>query len=132
VIGSIITLISFAIGALVISWLGRTLFKAEVSFEELVRTLGLAYVWNVVGFFGILGAIPGLNCLVGIGSLAAAIAGLVSWFIAAKEALDLDWVETIVTVIVGWIVIFLGSLAAGAVIGLLGWGVETTRGIFGF
>ena len=35
----------------------------------------------------------------------AFIAGLVAWFIAAKEALDLEWGQTILTVIIGWLVI---------------------------
>ena len=53
IVGTIFAVIGFAVGAWVINWVGRTFFKAEVTFEEVVRTLGLAYVWNVVGFIGI-------------------------------------------------------------------------------
>ena len=53
VVGTIFAVIGFAVGALVINWVGRTVFKAEVTFDELVRTLGLAYVWQVVGVLGI-------------------------------------------------------------------------------
>ena len=80
----------FALGAFVLSWLGQKLYKAEVDFGEMVRVLGLAYVWNLVGLIGILGFIPFLGCLLAPLVFVAAIAGLVSWLFAAKEALDLD------------------------------------------
>ena len=69
ILGTILDIIGFTAGAWVISWLGRALFQADVSFEELVRTLGLAYVWRVVGLLGILGLIPVLNCLVALVSI---------------------------------------------------------------
>jgi hypothetical protein len=119
--GTIFAVLGFAVGCFVISWAGKTFFNAEVTFEELVRTLGLAYVWNVIGFLGIIGAVsPGLACAVGPLSLVAGIAGLVSWFIAAKEALDLEWPQTIGTVVIGWIASFFISLIAGAILGVFG------------
>ncbi|MBC7225239.1 MAG: hypothetical protein H5T59_13375, partial [Anaerolineae bacterium] len=54
ILGTVGVVIAFALGAFVVAWVGRTLFNADVTFEELVRTLGLAYVWNVVGVIGIL------------------------------------------------------------------------------
>ena len=65
VVGTIFVAIGFAVGAFIINWVGRTVFNAEVTFDELVRTLGLAYVWNIVGVLGVLGAFsPALLCLV--------------------------------------------------------------------
>jgi len=119
--GTIFAVGGFALGAFVISWAGKTFFEADVSFEEVVRTLGLAYVWNVVGFLGIIGlAGPGLACVSGPIVFLASIAGLVSWFFAAKEALDLEWPQTIGTVIIGWVVSLVVSLIAGAILGLFG------------
>ena len=64
VVGTIFAVIGFAVGALVISWVGRSVFKADVTFEELVRTLGLAYVWQVVGVIGIISAFSvALSCV---------------------------------------------------------------------
>jgi hypothetical protein len=85
VVGTVVAVIAFAVGAFVINWVGRTVFDADVTFEELVRTLGLAYVWNVVGVIGVLAVIsPTLVCLLMPVSLAAWILGLISWFVATK------------------------------------------------
>jgi hypothetical protein len=108
IVGAILTAVfavgGFALSCFLISWIGKALFNAETDFNELVRTLGLAYVWNVIGFLGILGLFSqGLSCLTSLPRFAAWIAGLVAWIIAAKEALDLEWGETIVTILLGWI-----------------------------
>jgi hypothetical protein len=133
VVGMIVTLVAFAFGVWVISWVGRSLFNADVTFDELVRTLGLAYVWNVVGIIGIIASFStALSCVLAPVQIAAALLGLIAWFIAAKEALDLDWVQTIITVIVGWVVMALISfVAGGAIIGALGLGAAVARGILG-
>jgi hypothetical protein len=119
--GAIFAVAGFALGAFVISWAGKTFFNAETSFEEMVRVLGLAYVWNVVSFLGILALLgPALTCVSGPVTFLAAIAGLVAWFIAAKEALDLEWPQTIGTVIIGWVVTLVVTMIAGAVLGIFG------------
>jgi hypothetical protein len=121
VVATIFAIIGFAVGAFIVNWVGRVVFNAEVTFEELIRTLGLAYVWNVVGVVGVLaGFSDALSCLLAPALFVAWIAGLISWFVAAKEALDLEWVQTIVTVILGWIALFVIMLIAGVVLGLLG------------
>jgi hypothetical protein len=61
----------------------------------------------------------------------AALATIIAWLVAAKEALDLDWVQTIVTVILGWLALFVIMLISGAVLGLLGLGAASIAGIFG-
>jgi len=119
--GTIFALAGFAVGAFIINWAGKTFFNADVTFEEMVRTLGLAYVWNIIGFLGIVGLIsPGLACVTGPISFIAGIAGLVSWFIAAKEALDLEWPQTIGTVVIGWVASLIISLVATAILGIFG------------
>lgn len=52
-IGTFFTVIAFAVATFVIAWIGKSMFSAEVTFDEMVRTLGLAYVWNAVGVLGI-------------------------------------------------------------------------------
>ncbi len=119
--GTIFAVVGFAVGAFIISWAGKTFFNADVTFEEMVRTLGLAYVWNIIGFLGIIGLVsPGLVCMVGPIGFIAGIAGLVSWFIAAKEALDLEWPQTIGTVLIGWVASIVISLVATAILGVFG------------
>ncbi len=100
ILSIILSLLGFALGAYVMAWVGKALFQADVTYEELVRTLGLAYVWRF------LGVVPVLNCIVWIFIIAA-------WFIAVREALDLDTGQTIITVIIGGLVsAFVSSMAA--------------------
>ena len=131
VVGTIFAVIGFAVGAFVINWVGRALFKADVTFEEMVRTLGLAYVWNVVGVIGILSALSGaLSCVLAPIMVIATILMVVAWFVAAKEALDLEWLETVVTVVLGWVALFIITLISGLVLGILGVGAATIGGLF--
>jgi hypothetical protein len=44
----------------------------------------------------------------------------VAWAIAAKEALDLDWGKTIITIIVGFIVVWIIAAIAGMILAALG------------
>ncbi len=121
VTGTIFAVLGFGVGCFIISWAGKTFFEADVTFEEMVRTLGLAYVWNVVGFLSIIAlAAPGLACITGPIAFLAGIAGLVAWFIAAKEALDLEWPQTIGTVVIGWVASFIVSLIAGLILSIFG------------
>ena len=132
-VGTIFSVIGFAVGALVINWVGSAVFKAEVSFDKLVRTLGLAFVWQIVGVFGILSVISTtLSCVLAPVMFIAAIATIVAWFIAAKEALDLEWLQTIVTVILGGIALFVITLLAGLILGMLGFGAAALGGLLGF
>jgi hypothetical protein len=132
VVGTIFAVIGFAVGAFVVNWVGRTVFNADVTFEELVRTLGLAYVWNIVGIVGILANFSdALACLLAPVTFIAWILGLISWFVATKEALDLEWVQTIVTVILGWLALFVVILIGGVVLGMLGLTAAAVGGLIG-
>lgn len=121
VVGAAVSVAGFALDAFIISWLGKALFKADVTFDEMVRTLGLAQIWGLAGVLGVVGAVvPLLGCITAPIACIAAILGLVSWFIAAQEALDLDTGQTAITVIVGWIASFfvtgfIGGLVLAAV-----------------
>ena len=132
IVGTAVNVLAFAVGAYVIAWVGKAMFQAQVTFEEMVRTLGLAYVWNGVGFIGVLAAfLPLLACILTPVICLAAIMGLVSWFIATQEALDLDTTSTAITVVIGWVVTFVVSLAGGFVRGLLGFAGSSLMSAFG-
>ena len=119
----------FALSAFVISWAGKQFFQADVDFGEMVRVLGLAYVWNVIGVIGILGFIPFLACILAPLVFVAAIAGLISWLFACKEALDLDWVPTIIVLVIGWVIGFIVTAIAGVIVGVLGVGAAVGAGM---
>ncbi|HWQ82989.1 MAG TPA: YIP1 family protein [Anaerolineales bacterium] len=130
-VGTIFSVIGFGISAFVISWVGVNVFKAQTNFEEVVRTTGLAFVWTAVGVLGILGALASvLACITGPIQFAAWIAGLVAAIFAIKEALDLDWTSTIITVVIGWLVQLVIGLIAGLVLGILGISASGIMGIF--
>jgi hypothetical protein len=58
-----------------------------------------------------------IPCLGGLFGFAGAIWALVAGFIGVREALDLDTGKTIVTVIIGWVIIFIINLVIGGIIG---------------
>lgn len=132
VVATIFAILGFAVAAFITNAVGRALFNAEVTFEELVRTMGLAYVWNIVGIIGIVAAFSdALACVLTPIGCIAPLLGLASTLIAVKEALDLEWGQTIITVIVGWVVQFIIMLAAGMLMGLMGLTAGAAMGILG-
>jgi hypothetical protein len=132
VVGTVAAVIGFGVAAFVISLVGRAAFNADVNFDEMLRTLGLAYVWQVVGVIGIVGVLsPALDCVTAPALLVAGLLWLVASFVATKEALDLEWVQTIVTVIIGWLVFAAIVVGSGIVLGLLGLGAAGLGGLLG-
>ena len=129
IVSTILAVLGFAVGVLVINWLGRAVFHASVSFDELVRTLGLATVWQVIGVLGILATFSGaLSCVLVPIQVIAGILMIIAWFLAAKEALDLEWVQTIVTVILGWLAQFvITTVITGLLLGLFELGAAAVR-----
>jgi len=119
-IGWLTAIIAFAVAAAVMNWVGRAVFNAEVTFNELVRTMGLASVWTVVGVLGVFAAFStALSCLLGPAIVIAWLAMVVAWFVAVHEALDLGWGQTIITVIIGFIPWAIIMALAGVVMTLL-------------
>jgi hypothetical protein len=128
---AVFAIIGFAVAAFVIDLVGRTVFKAESSFTEVVRTVGLAYIWQIFGLLGILGAlVPLLLCVVGPVKFIAWILWVIAAFIAVKEALDLEWLQTIITVVLGWIAFFVVFAIGGLILGALGIAGAALFGLF--
>jgi len=119
-IGTLTAIAAFAIAAAVISWVGRGIYNAEVTFDELVRTMGLASIWTAVGVLGIIAAFSdALSCILGPVIVISWIALVVAWFVAVHEALDLTWGKTIITVIIGFIPWAIIMALTGVVLSLL-------------
>ena len=127
--GTVASVAGFAIAAYVITWVGKAVYQADVTFNEMVRTLGLAYVWRVIGALGVFGGF--LSCLLAPALIAAFVLGLIAWFVAAKEALDLEWGQTIITVVLGWLVMLAIAILTGLILGALGIGAYAIGSIFG-
>lgn len=121
IVGTIFVVVGFALSVWIISFVGRAVFNAEVTFNELVRTVGLAYVWQVVGVLGLLGNLSAaLGCIVAPALIAGVILWLVAAFFAAREALDLESLQTLITVFLGVIVWVVITVIASAVLLALG------------
>jgi hypothetical protein len=119
--GTVAAIAGFALAAFVISTLGKALFQADVNFEEMVRTLGLAYVWNIIGVVGIVGGIiPALGCILTPLLCVVPILQFISWFFAAQEALDLDTGQTLITIVLGVIAQWILVAIVGAIMGAMG------------
>ena len=119
-IGTLTAIAGFTIAATVINWIGRGIYNAEVTFEELVRTMGLASVWTTVGILGVIAAFSdALSCILGPAIVIAWIALVLAWFVAVHEALDLTWGKTIITVIIGFIPWAILMILTGVVLNLL-------------
>lgn len=119
-IGTFTAIAGFAIAAAVINWVGRGVYHAEVTFNELVRTMGLASVWTAVGVLGIIAAFSNaLSCILGPVIVISWIALVAAWFVAVHEALDLTWGKTIITVIIGFIPWAIIMALTGVVLSLL-------------
>ncbi len=128
---AIFAVLGFALACFVITWVGKTVFNTTASFDEVVRPLGLARVWHIVGVLGILALItPALGCVTGIFSLAAGVLGFIAWLIAVREALGLDWPQTIATVVLGMIVVVVVTVISGMVLSAFGLATAAVLGVF--
>jgi hypothetical protein len=117
VVGLVIGIAGFALFCFIAMFVANSVFKATTTFDEMVRTLGLAYIWNIVGVLNILLLISAFfGCITGLLGLAAMILWAVSGAFAIKETTSLDWTQTIVTIVIAiigyWIV---NAVVAGAV-----------------
>ena len=122
--GAGFAVLGFALAVFVIMWVGKTVFNTTASFDELARPLGLARIWHVVGVLGLLAFLsPALSCVAGIFNLAA-------WLWAVREALGLDWAQTITVVVMGMIVVVLVTVISASILGAFGLVTAAFTGIF--
>lgn len=129
IIGTVFAVAAFFVGVAIVEGIGRQAFNAEVTRGELVRTLGVASVWNAVGLVGVLAAIsPSLSGVVGAAQLAAFALGFAASHFAAKKALDLEWMPVVVTVVVAWVVSGIVLALAAVFLALFGLGGSRVLG----
>jgi hypothetical protein len=96
---------------------------------ELLRTLGYASgprVLSILTFIPCLGPLAGL-----VGAIWALVAGVV----AVRQALDFDTTKAILTVVIGWLAVFIVAILVSVVLGAgaagLGVGLNALRGLGG-
>ncbi len=131
-IGWLTAIAGFAVAAAVINWVGRSRYGSEVTFDKLVRTMGLASIWTAVGVLGIIAAFShALSVILGPVIVISWVALVVAWFVAVREALDLTWGKTIITVIIGFIPWAFIMVLAGVALSLLRLSANGFGSIFG-
>ncbi|MGD2176484.1 MAG: YIP1 family protein [Anaerolineae bacterium] len=114
IVALIIGVLNYYIWAYVTYFVGTQLFKADVDPGELLRVLGYASGPQVLS---ILRFIPCIGALI---SLAGSIWALVAGFIGTREALDLDTTKTLVTVVIGWVIVTVIGLIVLSILGVGG------------
>jgi len=107
----VFTVLGYYIWAFVTQWVGTNLFEGRADFGEVKRALGYAYTPQVLNVFSF---IPCLGALLG---LVTSIWTLVASFYASREALDLDSTKTIITLVIGWVIIMVISFVVAALLG---------------
>lgn len=104
--------VNYYIWGYITHFIGSSLFDATSDPGEVLRVLGYASGPRVLGFFSFIPCVGGLVGLVG------AIWALVAGFIGVREALDLDTVETLITVIIGWVLVMIITFAVSSILGI--------------
>ena len=88
---------------------------------------------KIVGVAGILaGLADALSSLLAPALVIGWVIPVISWFVAAKEALDLDLVQAVLTVTLGWLVFGSIMMLGSAVLSLIGLTARGVGSIFGF
>lgn len=114
IVNSAIGVANYYIWAYVTYYIGTNLFSGDADPGELLRVLGYA---SAPRLLGLLGFIPCIGWLI---ALAGAIWALVAAFYGVREALDLDTTETLITVILGWVVILIINSIVNRLFGFAG------------
>ena len=113
--GTLGAVLAFAIGSYAISYIGKTMFNAQVTFDEVIRTAGLASVWGIIGAVGVLGFLPALVCVLSPALLLAWLLSILAMFFALQEALDLETFQVIILVVIFFVTQIIVSGIVGAI-----------------
>ena len=108
-IGAVILIIGFFVVVFIIWGLGIFILKADNSFSQIVRILGLGYVWAVVGLLGLFALPEPLNDILDLIAAAALVLVLIAWLFGMKDAFNSGWLLTAIVVLVAWLV-FIGII----------------------
>jgi hypothetical protein len=120
----IMGIVNYYIWAYITYFVGTNLFEGRADPGELLRVIGYANGPRILSLFSF---VPCLGPMLGfVGGIWTLIAG----FIGVREALDLDTGKTLVTVIVGWIIVFIISIAVGLVLGIGALGLGAVTSVF--
>ncbi len=109
----VMAIVGYYIWAYVIQWVGAQFFQGKATAPELLRTLGFAYAPNALAVLSFIPCVGGLIALIG------AIWSLVCGFFAVRDAHQLDDGKTLLTVIIGWVIVMIVVAVVTGIVGLI-------------
>lgn len=115
-------IVGYYIWAYLTWFIGTRLFAGTAEPGELLRTLGYATAPRALG---VLSFIP---CAGAIIALVAGIWSLVAGIIAVREGLNFDTGKAIITVVIGWFVVFIIGALVATVLGVGAMGIGALTG----
>jgi len=92
------TFLGWIIWSVVTYFVGTTFFGGQATVGEMLRVIGFAFAPQILAI---------IPC---IGGLVGAIWSLVAGFVAVRQGLDLDDLKAALTIAIGFLVYFLGSI----------------------
>jgi len=113
-LGVVATAIGYYVWAYVVQFVGAQFFQGQATTPQLLRALGYAYApmaLNVLSF---------IPCVGGLLSLVGSVWALVCGFFAVREVHRLDDGRTLLTVIIGWIIVAVIMAIVGVFAALFG------------
>lgn len=122
IIGVILAIVGYYIWSYIVQFVGKAMFQGQATVPQLLRTLGYAYGPTALGVLSFIPCVGGLIALIG------SIWSLVCGFFAVRETHQLSDGQAIVTVVVGWLVVFLITMAVGLVFGIGALGASALTG----
>jgi len=125
IVSAVVGIANYYIWAYVTHFIGTNMFKGEAEPGELLRVLGYASGPRI---FSLLAFIPYLGAILSFGG---SIWALVAGFFGVQEALDLDTTETLVTVVLGWVAIFIINALIASVLGIGAMSLGSALSAFG-
>ncbi len=120
---ALLGVVNYYFWAYITYFVGTNLFEGRADTGELLRVLGYANGPQILSIFSF------VPCLGAMLSFVGGVWSLIAGFIGVRESLDLGTGKTIVTVIVGWIIILLLNMLIGLILGLGSSGLGVTSSI---
>ena len=117
VILAVVAVAAFALAVFLVAWAATNLFKATVTFEQLQRAMGLAFVWHIIGVIGVFGFL--VSCITSPIVFLASLAGLAANLFAIKETSNMDWAGTVVSAVLAWVVMVVIIFIAVIILGVV-------------
>jgi hypothetical protein len=110
-LAAVSVVVGYVLFSLAAALIAQYAFQGKTNFQEMMRTVGFVYGWNILG---ILNIIPLLNIIIGLVILA-----LVIWstILALRESAEFDMTKAVITAVVAGVIAFFVNVCVTTVVG---------------